>query len=98
MFSTKTPLQAWEDFAAAASIEEDNDVVTLSLIRDARVFTTAPLEETREWEILIGAVSKRGDRAGVIAFGEILRDWSKKNGYHLAGSLSGGIGTLLAAM
>jgi len=95
---SKTTLQAWEDFKAAAQKEEANGVVTLSLIRDARVFSTVPRDETETWEILIGAASKQGMRNGLVAFGEELRDWSKKNGYRLALSFNSGAAALLAAM
>jgi hypothetical protein len=98
MRNSKTTLQAWQDFQSAAQREEPNGIVTLSLIRDARVFTTAPKDETESWEVLIGAASKQGMRKGLIAFGEELRDWSKKNGYRLALLTSGGAAALLAAM
>ena len=98
MMNSKTPLKAWEDFNAAAQQENANGCVNLSLIRDARVFTTAPQSETESWEILIEAASQQGMRDGLVAFGEILRDWSKKNGYQLGAITSGGATLLLTAL
>ncbi len=65
----------------AAAKEERDGVETLSLFRNARIFTTAPPEETESWLTIMCGASRQGRRGLVRLAGEELYYWSQKNGY-----------------
>ena len=66
---------AWQHFKIAVEYSVPNHE-NGEIIRLCRIFSTAPQEEQKSWEVLISAASRLGHKNAAKRFGQLLYQWS----------------------